>query len=307
MIFRCNKPSKIERRDAFSKIKFLQMVQLSLFAAKIDVCLLNFTTFAYQFLKYRRMWIAENLKHLRAKHGMSQQELSAKMEVTRTSLSDYERGHTQMSNETLVKVSEIFDVSLDVLMKKKISFEDLEIARNKDLRILAISVDGHNRSNIELVDTKAEAGYLEYYGDPQYIRDLPKISVPGIPEGTYRGFEIHGDSMLPLQSGSIVICSYIESFANIKPNATYVVISSSDGVVYKRVRPDHKKKSLTLISDNPIFPAYQIGFGDVQEIWQYFAHLSFQDINTSFQQYYQDNIQEMHKKINEMHSVLIPE
>lgn len=251
------------------------------------------------------MWIGENIKFLRAKHKMSQQALADKLDVTRTSLSDYERMHTQMSNETLIKVSEVFDISLDALLKKKLEEENLEVLRNEDLRILAISVDSKNRTNIELVDTKAEAGYVEYFGNPQYIKELPKISFPGIPEGTYRGFQIHGDSMLPMRSGSIVLCTYVENLKHIKSGATYVIITKMDGVVYKRVFAHHDKRTLTAISDNPIFPPYKINYQDIQEMWQYYAHLGFDDLKNSFEQYHSDKIQDIHKKINEVHGFLL--
>ncbi|MEZ4910739.1 MAG: LexA family transcriptional regulator [Saprospiraceae bacterium] len=251
------------------------------------------------------MWIGENLKFLRAKYKLSQQALADKLNVTRTSLSDYERMHTQMSNETLVKVSDVFDISLDALLKKRLEEEDLEVLRNEELRILAISVDSKNRTNIELVDTKAEAGYVEYFGNPQFIKELPKISFPGIPEGTYRGFQIQGDSMLPMKSGSIVICTYVENLKNIKSGMTYVIITKMDGVVFKRVITDQSKKSVTAISDNPIFPPFKLNFQDIQEIWQYYAHLGFEDLKDSFEQYHTDKIQDIHKKINEVHGFLL--
>ena len=213
--------------------------------------------------------LGANIKYLRNKLKFSQQDLADKLGVPRSSLSDYERGHTQVSIENLIKLSDIFNVKIDDLLRSNLSHRDLEILRNKDLRVLAISVDAENNSNIELVDTKAEAGYLESYADPEYIKDLPKIAFPNIPQGTYRGFEIHGDSMLPLESGTIVICAYVESLRDIKKDRTYVVISKSEGVVYKRVRPDFTTQKLVLVSDNDNYLPYELPFGEIDEIWQY--------------------------------------
>ena len=124
-----------------------------------------------------------------------------------------------------------------------------------------ISVDPWQNSNIELVDTKAEAGYLDSMSDPGYIKDLPKIYFPKLPQGTYRGFEIQGDSMLPVEPGSIIISSYVEKLADIRDGRTYVVVSKSEGVVYKRVKNQPKEKTLLLISDNegvqPLYHALQ--------------------------------------------------
>ncbi len=250
--------------------------------------------------------LAQNIKYLRNKNKLSQQELSEKLSVPRSSLSDYERGHTQVGIESIIKLSDIFDVNIDELLRSNLSHKELEVIRNKELRVLAISVDIDNNSNIELVETKAEAGYLESFADPEYIKDLPKIAFPNIPQGTYRGFEIHGDSMLPMESGSIVICAYIESLQDIKPEKTYVIISKTEGVVYKRVRNDSKTNHLMLISDNESYLPYAINYADIAEVWQYYAHLSFTDSKYTFNSMLEGKLQDIQKKLNEVHKHLIP-
>lgn len=249
--------------------------------------------------------LGNNIKYLRNKHKYSQQDLAEQLGVPRSSLSDYERGHTQVSIENIIKISDIFQVKIDDLLRSNLSHRDLEILRNKELRVLAISVDSDNNSNIELVETKAEAGYLESYANPEYIKDLPKIAFPNIPQGTYRGFEIRGDSMLPMESGSIVICAYVESLKDIKKDRTYVVISKSEGVVYKRVWPDYAAQRLVLISDNESYLPYDISFEEVDEIWQYYAHLSFSDARFTFHNMLEDKLVDIQKKLAEVHQVVV--
>jgi len=249
--------------------------------------------------------IGHNIKYLRNKHKLSQQELSEKLNVPRSSLSDYERGHTQVSIDILIRLSDIFDVRIDDLLRSNLSHQDLEIIRNRELRVLAISYDADNNSNIELVETKAEAGYLESFADPEYIRDLPKIAFPNIPQGTYRGFEIHGDSMLPMESGSIVICAYVESLKDIKAGKTYVIISKTDGVVYKRVKNDAKTGQLMLFSDNESYLPYQINYSNIAEVWQYYAHLSFSDSKYTFNNMLEEKLQDIQRKLTEVHQVVV--
>ncbi len=249
--------------------------------------------------------IGHNIKYLRNKHKLSQQELSEKLNVPRSSLSDYERGHTQVSIDILIRLSDNFDVRIDDLLRSNLSHQDLEIIRNRELRVLAISYDADNNSNIELVETKAEAGYLESFADPEYIRDLPKIAFPNIPQGTYRGFEIHGDSMLPMESGSIVICAYVESLKDIKAGKTYVIISKTDGVVYKRVKNDAKTGQLMLFSDNESYLPYQINYSNIAEVWQYYAHLSFSDSKYTFNNMLEEKLQDIQRKLTEVHQVVV--
>lgn len=249
--------------------------------------------------------LGQNIRYLRNKKQLSQQELADMLSVPRSSLSDYERGHTEPDIERLIKLSEIFSVSLDDLIRTNVSHQELEVIKNPDFRVLAISVDAHNKSNIELVQTKAAAGYLESFADPEYIRDLPKISFPNMPQGTYRGFEIEGDSMLPVEPGTIVICSYVEKLEEIKKDKTYVIIGKTQGVVYKRVRPDFDCEELILISDNDSYLPYAIPFGEVAEIWQYFAHLSFSDVKFSFEHMLEEKLQDLQRKMNEIHQKVV--
>ena len=241
--------------------------------------------------------IAQNIKYLRKKLKLSQQELAVQLDVARTTMGDYERGHTEPNIETLVKLSDIFCVKLDQLLREDISHRELEIIRNKDFKVLAISVDTNDRSNIELVDTKAEAGYLESFQNPEYISELPKVYFPNMPQGTYRGFEVNGDSMLPIEPGSILICSYVERLEHIKDDKTYVVVSKDLGVVYKRVTNIENEKQLILKSDNEVYKPYSIDYPDIAEIWQYYAHLSFSDTKLSLDNALEERLIDIQKRV----------
>lgn len=248
--------------------------------------------------------LASNLKYLRKKSKISQGELAEEFDVARTTMGDYERGKTEPNLEMLIRMSEKFDVAIDDLITYDLTHNELEIVRQDGLRVLAISVDKNNNENIELVDTKAEAGYLDSFQDPEYIRDLPKISFPNIPNGTFRGFEIRGDSMLPMESGSIVLCSYVEQIDQIKDGKTYVVVSEEQGLVYKRVINKKEDGKLVLSSDNESFVPYEIDYNDISEIWQYYAHLSFSDTKSTFNYLLEEKLTDIQKKVNEIRNVV---
>jgi SOS-response transcriptional repressor LexA len=94
-------------------------------------------------------------------------------------------------------------------------------------------------------------------------------------QGTYRAFEIKGDSMLPLQSGTIVVGEYLSNWNDVKPGDTYVVISKNDGIVYKRIGNRVKEnKTIKLISDNPVYEPYSIDSDELLEIWKAKAFIS---------------------------------
>lgn len=78
---------------------------------------------------------------LRAKHGLSQEQLAEKAYVTRQAVSRWENGETVPGTETLKLLSRLFDVSINTLLgspRKLICqccgmpLEDSSISREKD-------------------------------------------------------------------------------------------------------------------------------------------------------------------------------
>jgi Predicted transcriptional regulators len=56
------------------------------------------------------------LKSLRTKHNMTQAELGKKINVTKVSVSGYETGNRTPDTDTLQRIAEVFEVSVDYLL-----------------------------------------------------------------------------------------------------------------------------------------------------------------------------------------------
>ncbi len=249
--------------------------------------------------------LGDNLKYLREIKKISQQQAANDLGLPRTTLGDYERNHTEPSVDMLAKIARYFNVGLDDLLIHQMDQLDPSRLTDRDLKILAITVDSQNRQNIELVDTKAEAGYLEAFQDPQYIRQLPRMYIPKLPQGSYRAFEIRGDSMLPIESGSIIIGQYVEKINEIKNDHLYILIHKSEGVVFKRLKVLKEKKEIQLTSDNPVYEPYTIPFSQIGEIWQYKAYLGFGDPKLTLDRLADERITDIQKKVNQIYKKTI--
>ena len=81
------------------------------------------------------MVLGDRIKRLRQEKGWSQNQLSQKLKVHQKQISGYERGIHAPSIELLVKMAELFDVSLDYIAfddredKKQIQIADRELMR----------------------------------------------------------------------------------------------------------------------------------------------------------------------------------
>lgn len=65
----------------------------------------------------------EKLRQLRLKHSLSYRQLAEEVGVYHSYLARIEKG-AKPSIETILKISEIFDVSTDVLMKDHLELEE---------------------------------------------------------------------------------------------------------------------------------------------------------------------------------------
>jgi len=223
--------------------------------------------------------ISQNIKFLRKKKGITQQQFADEVGIKRSLVGAYEEERAEPKYELLKQLAIYFNISIDDFINETINEKWAPKPKGNpaNLRVLSISVDKEDNENIEMVPLKASAGYLNGYADPEYVAKLPKFYLPMFKQGTYRAFEIKGDSMLPIVSGDIIIAEYLENWADVKPGETYVVISKDDGVVYKRIGNKFKdNKKLKLISDNPVYEPYEINGEDVLEIWKAKGYISTQ-------------------------------
>lgn len=228
--------------------------------------------------------INENIRFLRKQLGLTQDQFAQRLEIKRSLVGAYEEGRAEPRLELLQKMAALGGYSVDVLIAKDIS--QMKEYEKKSLRskdVVVVTVDEHSRNNIELVPMRAAAGYLNGYADPEYIKELPRFKLPILKQGTYRAFEISGDSMLPILPGTIVIGEWVEDINSVKNGKPYVLVTEREGIVFKRVfNYLQESGKLFLVSDNRQYTPYQIDGAEVIEIWSAKAYISvdFPDIQS---------------------------
>ena len=108
------------------------------------------------------MYLNTNLKFLRTRNKLTQQDLANALELGRSALNGYEHQQSVPTIETILKISSYFKISVDTLLKvdlKKLpesKISELEkgiedYIKGKYLRIVSTTVNNDNEDNIELV------------------------------------------------------------------------------------------------------------------------------------------------------------
>lgn len=118
-------------------------------------------------IEERKKIIAQTMRELRKRSGMSQKEIAAKVGVSQATYSAYERGRNEPPAEMLVRLSYVFDCSIDVLVQRERLYRDAEEA----LKQVAQCQEEIDRLKADLVgmevneDTKALVDLLDKLSD----------------------------------------------------------------------------------------------------------------------------------------------
>ncbi|MFP4460976.1 MAG: helix-turn-helix domain-containing protein [Thermotogota bacterium] len=204
------------------------------------------------------MAIKSLLKELREKRGLSQNKLATLLGLNMSTISAYERGIRKPSKKVLIKLSNLFEVSLEYLLRVS---EELELTKqtdNEDEGVFQI------RSFLKQkgIDPKNALQYLE--------GQIPLLGLTGAGANVLAqeqaedyiygadadfAVKVHGDSMEPLIiNGAIALIKRIpiESFRN---SDIALVIVNNDQALLKRLHLT--KNGIWLLSENsayhPIF------------------------------------------------------
>lgn len=233
------------------------------------------------------MYFANNIKHLRNAEKITQVDLAHEMGLNRSNLNNYENGIAQPTLETMLKFADRFGISTDTLLRidlttlNKIELDKIKsggdaFVKGRNLRVVATTVGDDNIDNIELVEAKAQAGYLSGFSDPEFIEHLPVFRLPFLnPNRKYRTFQIVGDSMLPIPVGAWVTAEFVDDWTTLRSGEAAIILTIDDGLAFKIIENRLSSNgSLNLISLNPMYKPYSVRISDVREIWRFALYIS---------------------------------
>ena len=196
--------------------------------------------------------------------GLSQEKFAERLGITRASISAYEEGRANPNLALLEKIADLANVTIDNLVRSNTNLGDFNVP-----------TDQSGKAGIPLVPVKAAAGYQRGFPDAHFVQELPQLTLPFLGKGDMRAFEIVGDSMLPIPSGTIIIGERLEKLSLVKDGKPYILVTKSEGIVFKRVFNYLKDKGvLFLVSDNKRYKPYALDPMEVNEIWLSKAYIS---------------------------------
>ncbi len=171
-----------------------------------------------------------NLKIIRKSKGLTQAEVAKYIGISQNNYSYWESGKVKIDNDSLKKLADYFNVSVDYLLDR----ETPNVGNQG--RGVKIPVYGEIAAGIP----------IEAIED---IIDFEEITPDLAASGEFLALAIKGDSMAPrIQSGDVVIIRRQETVEN---GDIAAVMVNGDSATLKRVKPD--ANGLWLLPLNPAF------------------------------------------------------
>ena len=169
------------------------------------------------------------LKALRKRNKMSQEKLAKEIGASRSAVAMWETNANEPDHNTLVKIANLFNVTIDELLGNE------EKAPTPGIRI-KIPVYGNVAAGIP----------LEAITD---IEDWEEIDEAMAAQGEYIALRIHGKSMEPRMLDGDVVIVKIQS--HIEDGEIGIIFVNGDDATCKKIKKT--PKGIMLISNNPAY------------------------------------------------------
>lgn len=192
----------------------------------------------------------EFLKTARTRKGITQQQAADYLGVSRQAYCNYENGTRSPDFETLLKLGEYFDVSVDFLLRGNIYGND-PVYSGAEVFPIPITVK------------RPRLGVIEC-GEPILCQQNIECE-DDVPEDVHCDFTLicHGDSMIGarINDGDIV---YIRQQADVENREIAAVLIDEERVTLKRVKKNEQGKIVMLLPENPAYDP--IDLRDVESV-----------------------------------------
>lgn len=187
-----------------------------------------------------------NLQSLRQQKKYSQLKLANLLGVSRSTIAMWENGNSQPGNDMLIRISEIFNVSIDYI---------LGVETKNDIQIgTRIPVYGETAAGIPITAIE------DFDSDnPDDWEEIPEMMARN---GQHIALRIKGDSMEPrMRTGDVVI---VRLQPDVNDGDIAIVRINGDEATCKKIKKT--PEGLWLISTNPNYDPMYYSPKEVQEL-----------------------------------------
>jgi transcriptional regulator with XRE-family HTH domain len=224
-------------------------------------------------------YIGKNIRKIRTVKKISQADFAELFGLGRPSVGAYEEGRAEPKLDTIIKMAQHFGLSIDVLLTKELTVNELykfdifhkdKLDLQKEGNTASLDKDD-NQADTPLVRKEAFLEYIVNYQNKDFINTLPSINLPDAVYKKTRAFEMPDQAMefneKGLLPGDILSCAPAdpESLKKLRIDAVYVIVTRKD-ILVRRLAA--KRSTLDFKADNVSYELLSFSPVDLLELWK---------------------------------------
>ncbi len=214
-------------------------------------------------------FFGRNIKKIRGVKGLSQKSFAELFDLKRATLGAYEEGRSEPKIETIIKIANYFSISIDSMLTSDLTVNEL-LRFKEDLTIESDLIKEKILVKIPFISEYNLENYAKYYNHPNFIEDLPIISLPVATEKKYRAIEVPNLEMTANDKGL-----YPKDIVIVENVSTEEKQQLGNGeVVFAVVKNEYVFRKLYYLNDNALFKAEHKNIEekiylkeDIEELW----------------------------------------
>lgn len=205
----------------------------------------------------------------------SRRQFALSLDYLPQSFSEIIKGRRDAPTELLRKGIMTYNMSPNFLFKGEHPMfgDQSQPQSSSNDKIVTVVTDNRGNEKISYVPVAAQAGYGDNIHSQEYFRELFSFSLPdaGLSSGTFRCFDVAGDSMEPTLLGrDKIVCRFLEKedwASSICDNHVYVIVTKREILVKRVVNKINESGHIELFSDNTFYKPYPLEVQEILEVW----------------------------------------
>ena len=244
----------------------------------------------------------KNIKKIRTVKGLSQAAFADVFDLKRATLGAYEEGRSEPKIDTIIKVANYFSISIDDILKKEITVNEL-LHFKSDVAGIVDSSNEELLLSIPLITAKEIVNYEKRYSDISYINSLPTLKLPINSNKSYRAVEVVNLEMSSNDKGffpkDVVIAEQFD-LKNIQElsDGSLVLAILNDNIIFRRYYS--MGDQVVLKAEHKNIEDYIFQCDEILELW--LVKASFYNRIPDYSNTVEDKLLSMQEEIRKMKS-----
>ncbi|MGJ8683819.1 MAG: helix-turn-helix domain-containing protein [Nonlabens sp.] len=215
-------------------------------------------------------FFGKNIKKIRGIKSLSQQAFADLFDLKRGTLGAYEEERSEPKIETIIKIANYFSISIDDILTAELTVNQL-LKFNDKLTLTPEELEREQFARVPCITEKLADDYLEYYNNPSFVEDLPKLSLPINIDKDFRAYTVTNLEMTSHDKGlypnDVVVGEKVPHKVVKKLNNGTIVLAVTESKMILR-RLYVTADGLVLRADHKNIEDQTIHLNDLKELWR---------------------------------------